>query len=52
VSTTLCTEGPGIGRPSPGFRGFARAASVTDAARSLFPTSIATTTVDRVTGAA
>lgn len=52
VSTTSRTEGPVIGQPGRGFSSFIRAASVTDTANSFLPTSIATTTVAPVAGAA
>jgi hypothetical protein len=52
VSTTPRREGAVIGQPSRGFNSLRRAASVTETANSFFPTSIATTIVDVVIGAA
>jgi hypothetical protein len=52
VATTSQTAGLVIGQPSRGLSNFLRAASVTATANSFFPTSIATTIVEGVTGAA
>ena len=52
TSTTCRRLGAVIGQASQGLSNVVRVASVTDTANSFLPTSIATATVDVVTGAA
>jgi hypothetical protein len=51
-ATTCASDGPVIGHPVRGFSSDVRAASVTENANSVLPTSTATTTVEDVTVAA
>jgi hypothetical protein len=50
-ATTWLNDGPVIGQPVRGFTTAVRVLSVTENANSFLPTSIATTTVEDVTGA-
>lgn len=53
MSDTTCDNyGPVTGQPTCGLRSNVRLLSVTENANSVLPTSIATTTVEDVTGAA
>ena len=52
ISTTSRRDGTVIGQASWGFSNFLRVASVTETGNSFLQTSIATATVEAVTGAA